>query len=270
VWAGFALVLVGIVSYPFLFIRFPATRDFPWANFVLLAIAIYLLAGGVRRAFRQPTAYRGKVSGPILASLGALLIGFFLVEIFYLARQVPASLGAPRAGQMAPDFTLPATNGGSVTLSALLNSSFGSNDWPAKAEAHDKTAGAVLIFYRGYWWPACNSELRSFQRNLPEFNARRIRVVGISVDPPRDSELLRKTQGYSFLFLSDQGAQVIRQWDLVHPHAGVGGADVARPAEFLVDSSGTVRWVNLSGDYLVRARPKQVLQAVDAMNLARN
>jgi peroxiredoxin len=113
--------------------------------------------------------------------------------------------------------------------------------------------------------------LRSFQQELPEFNARAIRVVAISVDPPSVSQHLRQIAGYSFLFLSDDKAQVIQwdlQWDLVHPHAGIGGADIARPAEYLVDSSGKVRWVNLAESYFVRTRPKQVLQAVDATNLA--
>jgi hypothetical protein len=33
------------------------------------------------------------------------------------------------------------------------------------------------------------------------------------------------------------------------------------PAEFLIDSSGTVRWVNLTDNIAVRARPEQVLEA---------
>ena len=34
-----------------------------------------------------------------------------------------------------------------------------------------------------------------------------------------------------------------------------------RPAELLLDSSGTVRWVNYTEDYRVRARPEQILTA---------
>jgi hypothetical protein len=156
-WAGFALVLVGTISYPFFFIRFPTTRDFPWANLILLALAAFLLISGVSRAFGQPATYRSKVSGTILASLGALLIGFFLFLIFYLARQLPESRGAPAVGQIAPDFTLADENGSMVTLSTLLNSAFNTNDWPATSaasesgDARGKTAGALLIFYRGYW-----------------------------------------------------------------------------------------------------------------------
>jgi peroxiredoxin len=52
---------------------------------------------------------------------------------------------------------------------------------------------------------------------------------------------------------------VIRRYDLVHAGAGIEGQDIARPAEFLVDSSGIVRWVNLTENYWVRARPEQML-----------
>jgi peroxiredoxin len=112
--------------------------------------------------------------------------------------------------------------------------------------------------------------LRSFQDNLPEFNARRIRVVAISVDPPGVSQHLRETAHYSFLFLSDDKAQVIHQWDLTHPKAGIDGVDIARPAEYLLDASGKIRWMKLTDDYLIRARPEEVLQVSDAMNLSGN
>jgi hypothetical protein len=45
----------------------------------------------------------------------------------------------------------------------------------------------------------------------------------------------------------------------VHAGAGENGHDIARPAEFLVDSSGTVRWVNLTENYWIRARPEDIL-----------
>lgn len=107
--------------------------------------------------------------------------------------------------------------------------------------------------------------MRSFERALPEFDSRRIRVVAISVDSPAESEKLRQSQGYTFAILSDAQDDVIRRWDLVHPHGGPAGIDIARPAEFLVDSSGTIRWMNLTDDIVVRARPRQALHAVDQM-----
>jgi peroxiredoxin len=91
------------------------------------------------------------------------------------------------------------------------------------------------------------------------------------VDTPDESEHLRQTAGYSFLFLCDDKRELIRKWDLVHPHARYSdGADIARPAEYLLDANGAVRWVNFTESYLVRARPKQILDAVDANHLAVN
>ena len=65
------------------------------------------------------------------------------------------------------------------------------------------------------------------------------------------------------MFLSDPKTEVIRQYGVLHQAAGEKGQDVARPAEFLVDSGGTIRWVNFTNDLRVRARPEDVLQAID-------
>ena len=58
---------------------------------------------------------------------------------------------------------------------------------------------------------------------------------------------------------------MIRRYDLLHKGAGVKGHDVSRPAEFLIDSSGTIRWINLTGDLRVRARPDQILEAAKSL-----
>lgn len=150
-WVGFALILIGALSYPYFFIRFPVTRDLPWANLLILAIALALLAVGLHRAFRRPDAYRGKISGSILGVLGVLVAGYFLFVIFIFAREVPASAGSPKVGTVAPEFTVPDSLGHPVALSSLLESPFRTNDWPAQAPGANKANGLVLIFYRGYW-----------------------------------------------------------------------------------------------------------------------
>ncbi len=92
-----------------------------------------------------------------------------------------------------------------------------------------------------------------------------IRPVAISVDASEISRDFRQKAGYTFTFLSDSNAEVIRRYDLVHAGAGENGKDIARPAEFLVDSSGTVRWANLTDNYWVRARPEQFIAAAKAL-----
>jgi peroxiredoxin len=107
--------------------------------------------------------------------------------------------------------------------------------------------------------------LRSIEKSLDQFNAAGIRPVAISIDTPEASRELSQDQGYSFTFLSDRKAEVIRRYDLVHAGAGENGEDIARPAEFLIDASGTVRWLNLTENYTVRARPEQVLEAAKSL-----
>ncbi|HYS78160.1 MAG TPA: hypothetical protein VEO94_04935 [Candidatus Dormibacteraeota bacterium] len=142
VWLGFLIVLAAAFTYAPVFSRFPVTRDVPWANLLMFGGGLVLIARGLRRAFREPQLYRGKVSGSILMGLGVGLLAFFSFGLFYRARQLPASSGAPKVGQRAPDFTLPDKDGNPVTLSKLLD---------AGAGGVDRVNGVLLVFYRGYW-----------------------------------------------------------------------------------------------------------------------
>jgi peroxiredoxin len=100
---------------------------------------------------------------------------------------------------------------------------------------------------------------------MDKFKAAGIRPVAISVDTPEVSRNLSQQQGYTFPFLSDPNTQAIRSYDLIHAGAGENGHDIARPAEFLIDSSGTVRWINLTENYWIRARPEQVLEVANLL-----
>jgi hypothetical protein len=143
-WAGFLLVLTGLLTYVPIFSLFPVTRDFPWVNLLLFAIGGVLLVAGLKRAYGQPDLYRGKVFGSILAVLSLAGVTFFCIGLLYIARQLPPSAAAPRAGQKAPEFTLPDQNGKAVALAELLSS-------PPPGAANAKAGGVLLIFYRGFW-----------------------------------------------------------------------------------------------------------------------
>ena len=140
-WAGFLLTFFAFLSYPFLFIEWPITRDFPWVNFLLFAIALVLLFIGLRRAFKPERRLISKIVAPILATVSVLVIAFFVFIALIQSRWLPASQAAPAVGQKAPDFTLTDTNNQPVTLASLLSQPI--NNKPPK--------GVLLIFYRGYW-----------------------------------------------------------------------------------------------------------------------
>jgi hypothetical protein len=133
-WIGFLFALAAFVSYGF-FAQFPITRDFPWANLLLFAAGGILLVTGLFRAFGKARVYRGKIFGPILASLGILMFGLLSYVLFYELREVPPSTGAPRVGQKAPEFTLSDQDGKDVSLRDLVS----------------RSRAVALIFYRGFW-----------------------------------------------------------------------------------------------------------------------
>ena len=142
-WTGLLLTLVGFFSYITVFMWFPVTRDFPWANLLLFLLAAVLLFIGLRRAFApdRPHPRRSKILASLVTAFSALVIALFIFGFFVFARWIPESKGAPKVGQKAPDFTLTDTSGKPVSLAELLSTPINGN--PPK--------GVLLVFYRGYW-----------------------------------------------------------------------------------------------------------------------
>ena len=143
-WTGFLLTIIAFMSYFSFFVRFPVTRDFPWVNLILFALAAVLLVAGVRRGFtkdqKRPTLSR--IIASAVATLGVLMLAFFIFTTFILARRLPPSREAPHVGQKAPEFTLPDASATQVSLSQLLTTPLSDGKQPR---------GVLLIFYRGYW-----------------------------------------------------------------------------------------------------------------------
>src|SRR5919109_3374371 len=106
IWAGFLLSIAALISYPFVFVWFPVTRDFPWANLLLLAAAAALLVLGIRRTYGPGGSRAAKIFSVVLATLSVAILALFIFTAFVMSRWLPASHGAPKVGQKAPDFSL--------------------------------------------------------------------------------------------------------------------------------------------------------------------
>lgn len=144
IWLGFLFALATIPLYFAVFARFPITRDLPWASWLMFAVGGWLLYVGLRRAFTNSAAYRGKISGAIFAVLTFALAIFFGYATLYASRQIPKAGRAPTVGEKVPEFTLPDTSGNMVPLATLLSE-------PMPEMAGRKPRGLLLVFYRGYW-----------------------------------------------------------------------------------------------------------------------
>jgi hypothetical protein len=138
---GFLLSLFAFISYFVIFVWFPTTRDFPWANLLLFAGSLALLVMGLRRTLTEDRSRLSKILGSVVATFGFLICALFVFNFFVFAKWIPASKGAPQVGQKAPAFTLPNTDNQQVSLNELLTS-------PINGKA---PKGVLLVFYRGYW-----------------------------------------------------------------------------------------------------------------------
>lgn len=148
-------------------------------------------------------------------------------------------------GSRAPEFSLPAVGGGTVSLAQLL------------------TRGQVLLFfYEGIMCPPCYEQLRAIQRDYERFRALGIDVVAITVDPIDQLIVKGRQEGITLPVLGDDGARVSRAYDALrigsmHPGQRPGHTFI------LVGRDGLVRWRR---DYREMFVPNQsLLQALRAL-----
>ena len=138
--AGFLVCGIAFISYPAILRPVPGDAGCSLGELAALRVGLGLVGAGLVRAFRQPERYRGRICGPDPRRPQPGGPRALPLHDPGYARQLPASAGAPKVGEKAPDFTLPDSQGKPVRLSGLLETGGGApGSW------------VLLIFYRGYW-----------------------------------------------------------------------------------------------------------------------
>lgn len=134
-----------------------------------------------------------------------------LALIAALALAGPA-LAAGLEGTRAPDFTLEATDGRSVTLSEVT-----------------RDRAAVVVFW-ATWCPYCKALMPHLQSILDEYGTRRVEVLAVDVFEEEDADPAgyMGDAGYDFVTLVD-GDRIAGDW-------GVRGT----PGLFVIARGGTV------------------------------
>jgi peroxiredoxin Q/BCP len=102
------------------------------------------------------------------------------------------------------------------------------------------------------------SELHGLQTRIDDIRAAGGEVLAISVDPPDKSAEIAEAYGLSYSVLSDPDLKVIDAYGVRHPDGGIEG-HVARPATFIIDSTGRVAWYELADNWRVRPRPEEIV-----------
>ena len=110
-------------------------------------------------------------------------------------------------GDTAPDFTAETTAG------MLHFHSWIENSW------------AILFSHPKNFTPVCTTELGYMARLKPEFDKRRCKIIGLSVDPleahQRWSQDIAETQGYApnYPLIADPERHIASLYGMIHPHA---------------------------------------------------
>jgi len=128
-----------------------------------------------------------------------------------------------QVGDLAPDFTLPATS-----------------DEPICLNSYRGKKNVVLAFYPFDWSPVCSLQLPGIQENLPQFKALNAVILGISVDSRHSHKALAEHLGLEFPLLSDYDKQVCQTYRVLSE----GG--FAERALFVVDRQGVIRYVHVN------------------------
>jgi peroxiredoxin len=105
-------------------------------------------------------------------------------------------------------------------------------------------------------------ELGELEKNWQEFDKRKIRVVVVSVEGPEDAA---KTQADfpHLVVVSDAGEHLAGAAEVIHQHSAPDGSDTSAPTTFLIDGTGTVRWMFRPDRVVHRLSPSQLLEAID-------
>ena len=173
---------------------------------------------------------------------------------------------ALKAGDIAPEFTLPDADGNSISSKALI----------AKRPL-------VVTFYRGVWCPYCNFDLSALEEAWSEIEARGASLVAISEQTAANSRKSQRQNGLGFPIIGDHGGEISAQfgvrWTLpdylreVHKVLGAdptqfNGEDswtLPMPARYVIAQDGAIAYAEVNADYSRRPEPSNLFPVLEQL-----
>jgi len=158
----------------------------------------------------------------------------------------------PRIGDEAPDFVAQTTHG-EITFSQWRE-----NDW------------AVLFSHPADFTPVCSTELVEFARRYDEFQKRKTKLIGISIDSVHShlawTENLAKIMGIKLPYplIADLNTQVAQKYGMIHPGAS---QTVTVRALFVIDPKHVIRGI-IYYPLNVGRNVDEVIRLIDALQTA--
>jgi peroxiredoxin Q/BCP len=143
-------------------------------------------------------------------------------------------------GDAAPPFVLPGTGDRTYSL--------------ADYAGHK----VVLAFYPGDFTPVCTKQLGSYSEDMGRFEELGARVLGISPQDVASHERFACQEGLRFPLLADVDKSVGDAYGIVGP------LGFYRRAVFVIDGTGTIRYVHRSASGMSFVPADDLLDAVHA------
>jgi peroxiredoxin len=169
----------------------------------------------------------------------------------------------PAPGSTLPPFELPDSEGRIVRSSELL-----------------EKGPLILTFYRGVWWPYCNTELYALQQKYDEIRGLGAELVAISPQAQEKNAEVKSKHRLAFPVLSDLGNSYARSLSIVHAlpvdlqaiyrkfeivlpdFNGDDSWELPLPTRMVVDGQGTIRSVDADPDYTIRPEPEESIEVL--------
>ena len=154
----------------------------------------------------------------------------------------PASTAnaVPAAGDTAPDFTLPSTEGRDVALSSLRGE-----------------RNVLLAFFPLAFTSTCTAELCAFGDDYDQFATTNTTVFPISVDSVPTLKEFKAKHGMKVELLSDFRRDVSRKYGVLLEERFF-----STRAYFLIDREGTVRWAHVEANPGRRRENAEILAEI--------
>jgi peroxiredoxin len=200
------------------------------------------------------------VTHEIVSRRGEKIRSLFEAQIAAAAEHL-LQARVPKAGDIAPDFSLNATDGQPLTLDEVLSN-----------------GPVVLTFYRGSWCNFCNAALKVWQRVLPELSAIGVKLFAIAPETLEVCRDFKSVAKLDYELLSDTGHVAADAYGLtfelpalaretlasfgkdVGALNGNGEWSVPVTATFAIGIDKRILFADCGPDYRRRAEPEDVLR----------
>lgn len=192
----------------------------------------------------------------------SLLIIFSVLHSFAQTIKSVEEAKGLAIGEMAPNFSALDANNETIGLKEAL-----------------EEGPVVIVFYRGFWCPICNSHLAILQDSLQMIESAGARVIAISPEKPEYLEKMSEKSGAQFTLLYDENYEIATAFDVNYKPKSSQlltynvalGAKIKKshttdsqnlpiPATFIINQHGEIIWRQFDPNYKSRSSVKEIIE----------